>query len=297
MKRDQLWPWLAVLPWASMPAIGLRFWSNWDRLPAAMATHFNAAGQANGWMTRETALNFGLGVTAIMLVVFSVIAYCAHRADPEGISWVLTIGLEYVLVGIMFYANNSILEYNLNHKPLQVGPMLIITAVAVACFMVFWVSTTRGDALPVQPVIAEEVHSSSFWASVLLLPVVVELILAITIPLAAMRAGMILLAVVFIAVAAFTWDGFHYIFTRNGIEIRSLGLRLRSIPLHDIRSYEQGKWNALRGYGIRGIGNSRAYVWGNQGVRIFTSSGEVFLGHNQPEKLLRDLDMIKQFAH
>ena len=33
------------------------------------------------------------------------------------------------------------------------------------------------------------------------------------------------------------------------------------------------------GYGIRGIGERRAYVWCNSGVRIMLSDGEVFLGH------------------
>jgi hypothetical protein len=297
MKRNQLWPWLAILPWVSLPAIALRFSSNWDRLPARMATHFNAAGQANGWMTRATALNFGLGITALMLVIFTLIVYFAHRADSEGASWLLASGLEYVMVGIMFYANNSIVDYNLTAHPIQVGPMLIATVVTVVCFAVLYVSTMRGPSLAAQPVIAEEVHASPTWAVIMFLPVLAEIVLLIMVPVGAVRAGMLLMAAVFIAIAAFTWNGFHYIFTRDGIEIRSLGLRLRSIPLSDIRRYEPGSWNALRGYGIRGIGNSRAYVWGNKGVRITTSNGEVFLGHKEPEKLLRDLDTIKQFAH
>jgi hypothetical protein len=53
----------------------------------------------------------------------------------------------------------------------------------------------------------------------------------------------------------------------------------------------------LRGYGIRGVGNTRAYVWGNQVVHITTLEGEVFLGHNDPARLVRDLDMMKQYAH
>ncbi len=48
----------------------------------------------------------------------------------------------------------------------------------------------------------------------------------------------------------------------------------------------------MGGYGIRGIGDRRAYVWGNRGVRIKTSEGEVFLGHSEPEKIVRDLDLI-----
>jgi len=38
--------------------------------------------------------------------------------------------------------------------------------------------------------------------------------------------------------------------------------------------------------------SATAYVWGKRGVRIKTSEGEVFLGHSQPEKLVRDLDLM-----
>jgi hypothetical protein len=71
-----------------------------------------------------------------------------------------------------------------------------------------------------------------------------------------------------------------------------LGFRLRSIPRADIKEYAVESWNPLRGYGIRGIGNRRAYVWCNQGVRIQTNDGEVFLGHREPERIVRDLDSI-----
>lgn len=51
-------------------------------------------------------------------------------------------------------------------------------------------------------------------------------------------------------------------------------------------------WSAVGGYGIRGLCNRRAYVWGNRGVRIQTREGEVFLGHAEPEKIVRDLDLL-----
>ena len=44
--------------------------------------------------------------------------------------------------------------------------------------------------------------------------------------------------------------------------------------------------------GVRGVGDKRAYVWGNRGVLIKTSEGEVFLGHNNPEQIIRDLDLM-----
>jgi len=32
-------------------------------------------------------------------------------------------------------------------------------------------------------------------------------------------------------------------------------------------------------------------------VHITTLEGEVFLGHSDPARLMRDLDMVKQYAH
>jgi hypothetical protein len=93
------------------------------------------------------------------------------------------------------------------------------------------------------------------------------------------------------------WSGFHYIFSNSGLEIRTLGFRLRTIPAARIRDYAVDTWSAAGGYGIRGVGNSRAYVWGKRGVRIHTWDGDVFLGHRDPERLVHDLDAVMNFAH
>jgi hypothetical protein len=108
---------------------------------------------------------------------------------------------------------------------------------------------------------------------------------------------MALLSGFFVVIAAHTWSGFHYRFTPAGLEIRTLGWRLRSIPQEQISAYRPEKWVALRGYGIRGVGKTRAYVWGNNVVHVTTVDGEVFLGTNDPARTVRDLDMMKHSAH
>ena len=92
------------------------------------------------------------------------------------------------------------------------------------------------------------------------------------------------------------WSGFQYRFLRHGVEIRTLGFRLRSIPKESIVSYSIEPWTFIRGYGIRGIGSTRAYVWCNKVVHIQTSKGEVFLGHSDPERIVRDLDLVTGFV-
>jgi hypothetical protein len=106
-----------------------------------------------------------------------------------------------------------------------------------------------------------------------------------------------MLGLLFLLIAAHAWSGFRYRFTPSGLEISTLGLRLRSITRDQIARYTVEPWNMLRGYGIRGIGNTRAYVWGNRVVHITTLEGEVFLGHNDPARIVRDLDMLRGHAH
>jgi len=77
----------------------------------------------------------------------------------------------------------------------------------------------------------------------------------------------------------------------------ALGFRLRSVPLAQIQDYAIQPWSWVRGYGIRGVGASRAYVWGNRVVHIRTNDGEIFLGHSNPERIVRDLDAMKQSSH
>ena len=84
--------------------------------------------------------------------------------------------------------------------------------------------------------------------------------------------------------------GFEYRFLRQGVEVRTLGYRLRTIPKMAILGYSIESWGLPRGYGIRGFGNTRAYVWGNKVVHIRTSDGEVYLGHSDPERIVRHLD-------
>ena len=113
-----------------------------------------------------------------------------------------------------------------------------------------------------------------------------------TVPILGIRLTLIVSAVILIGASAMAWSGFRYSFSPTGLEIYTLGFRVRSIPAAEIRSYAPDRWNVIGGYGIRGIGDRRAYVWGNRGVRIKTAEGEVFLGHSRPEKIVRDLDLM-----
>ena len=103
---------------------------------------------------------------------------------------------------------------------------------------------------------------------------------------------MTLVALVLFAALAMAWTGFRYRFLHHGLEVSTLGYRLRSIPRQQIVSYAAEPWGPLGGYGIRGVGEKRAFVWGNKVVHIKTTNGDVYLGHSDPQKIVHDLDLV-----
>ena len=148
----------------------------------------------------------------------------------------------------------------------------------------------QGDLL------AEETHSGRIW-SLLILPALIGPAISVTFyPTAPARYALVVVAVIGIGALAMMISGFQYRFLRHGVEVRTLGFTLRTIPKQSIVSYSIESWGLPRGYGIRGIGNTRAYVWGNKVVHIKTTSGEVYLGHSDPEKIIRDLNQVTGFV-
>jgi hypothetical protein len=145
-------------------------------------------------------------------------------------------------------------------------------------------------------VLAEETHSARIWCLVILPALLGPAVSVALFPTSPARFALVIVGVVGLGALAMVWSGFQYRFLRDGIEIRTLGFRLRTIPKQTIVSYSIEPWSLARGYGIRGIGNTRAYVWGNQVVHIKTTNGEVFLGHNEPERIVRDLDQVTGFV-
>jgi len=145
-------------------------------------------------------------------------------------------------------------------------------------------------------VLAVETHKGRLWAGIILLAVLVPAISVALVPTPPARFALGLVGIIGIGTFSMAWSGFQYRFMPHGLEIRMLGFRLRSIPRSAILSYTVEPWTFIRGYGIRGIGNTRAYVWCNKVVHIKLSSGEVYLGHNDPERIVRDLDQMMSLA-
>ncbi len=285
-----------VFLWLCLPLVALQYRQVWDQLPAHVATHFNAAGQANGWMSRDEAIKFAVGFMAFLLTIFTAILFYVARGRVDAFSWA-TLGFCALVLGVMVEVNRGIVNFNLHGTSLQLGIPLIAIPIAAILLIAIYATSRREPALPspgslAADLLVEETHSGRVVALFILPALIGAAMAASLVPVPALRLSMALIALIGFAAIAAAWSGFQYRFLRHGVEIRTLGFRLRSIPRMQIQSYAPESWSVMRGYGIRGVGNSRAYVWGSKVVHIKTTNGDIFLGHDDPQRIVRDLDRV-----
>jgi hypothetical protein len=286
---------LAALLWFAPGVMAVRYWQVWDRLPMRVASHFDAAGRANGWMTRAASLYFDVIFLTFLAGVFSVVLFVVQRKYGLGKGpWAL-LGVFHAEMWTFVYLLNSTVDFNLNGTAIAILPLLIVSGVGGAVIAALALGEKRGSAFSATEVLAEEVHSGKRSGAFLLGAAGGLTAMAAAVPNSTARLALGLSAAVTGAAYAMAWDGFHYSFTRYGVEVRTLGFRLKSIPLLEIKNYEIQPWNPTGGFGIRGLGNRKAYVWGKSGVRVETNDGEVFLGHNDPQRIVHDLNVIKRY--
>jgi hypothetical protein len=282
--------------WLALPLTAIQYTQVWNQLPTRVATHFDAANQANGWMPRVEAVQFAAGFMAFLLAIFTVILLYMDRHRVDAFSWAM-LGFCGLVLGVLVEVNRSIVNYNLYGTSLSFGVPLIAIPIAAILLTAIYVVARREPALPstgslTADLLVEETHRGGMMALLILPAILGPAIAAYWVPLPALRFSMGLVAVIGLATTAAAWSGFQYRFLRHGVEVRTLGFRLRSIPRQQIQSYATESWSAMRGYGIRGVGQTRAYVWGNKVVHIKTSNGDIFLGHSDPQRIVSDLDQV-----
>src|ERR1700688_1031013 len=237
---------ISALLWLAPIAIGVRYWQVWDSLPVRMASHFDAAGRANGWMAREASLYFDLAFLAFLVGVFSVVLFVIERKYALAkLSWVL-LAFFHAEIWTFVHLLNSTVDYNLKGSPISILPLPIVSVCGVLAIAAFALGEKRGSAPSATEVLAEEVHSGKRWSVFFLAPVIILVPSAFAIPNPTARLAMSLIAVFMVVAFAMAWDGFYYYFSRHGVEIRTLGFRLKSIPLLQIKVYEIQSWNLLR---------------------------------------------------
>ncbi len=300
---------LMFTPWLAVPAVALRYWTLRDQLPETLAVHFDIHNRPNGWMARDTFFWQMLTILIFQLAVFTAILLASRR---QTIVHSLFIGLANAIAAFLTFIFFGLLAYNLDpaREPLQHMMAITIAFIVLAVAMAAAIRLRRAPGTELrQPrpqlptvrasegrLIAEEVHSHKLWAAILALPEALALWILYTERPENIRLFAIPVTLVILGAVAFVWRGFTYRFTTAGVEVRSLGIRLRFIPRPAIREYKIEPCDPLAdfgGWGVKGRRGETAYIWaGHTGVRIRTWNGDVYLGHEQPERLVSDLDMV-----
>jgi len=98
--------------WLGLPISAWEYRSLWEQLPARMAVHFDANWRPNGYTSREGALELGLGIMAVMLVMFTLATLIIQAQKPSA-AWPALL-IAYVVVGFCWYGNHSIVKFNLD---------------------------------------------------------------------------------------------------------------------------------------------------------------------------------------
>src|SRR5208283_3165131 len=97
-------------------------------------------------------------------------------------------------------------------------------------------------------VLAEETHSGRVWI-LLIVPALIGPAISLSQPrwrTPVVVAAAMLVGLLALGVSAMAWSGFQYRFLAHGVEIRMLGLRLRSIPKRSIIGYSIEPWAFAR---------------------------------------------------
>jgi hypothetical protein len=123
---------LTLLMWIALPAIAIRYQQVWNELPARIATKFNAAGRAVGWMTPKQSLEFNLVVMGLMLVVFTgALLAMEWKNKPPVLQW-FVLAACWGQVMAMLFIFESILGHALNGTPVYTGPEVFLAPGLIA---------------------------------------------------------------------------------------------------------------------------------------------------------------------
>jgi uncharacterized membrane protein len=100
-----------LLMWLALPTAAWIYWRVWDHLPARMAVHFDANWQPNGYTSREGAVQLGLEILVVMLVLFTLATLIIDALKPAAFWPALLVS--YAVLGFCWYGNYSIVDFNL----------------------------------------------------------------------------------------------------------------------------------------------------------------------------------------
>jgi Protein of unknown function (DUF1648) len=309
---------LSLLPWLILPAMLWRYWQLQDLLPQRIAVHFNFNNVPNGWSDRGSFVFGFLGMTVGILALFTILSLIPKR--PKTSSWLLLF-FDYFVSVVMCLAFVGVLEFNaLNRidslriagRVAMLTPVVAIVAVVISVVKAGRkeigaltdasppLSTGSPSVAPSQGrLLAEEIQRAPLAGMFFAVATVLVISAAVRISSYAPFWVKLLLygaspLCLWVTLQAF--GGFRYRITSTGVEVRTGGIRMCSIPKANIQEYRVAQCDPLAdfgGWGIRILPGRRAFIWhGHEAVRIRTPRRDFYLGHDQPERLVKDLDSM-----
>jgi hypothetical protein len=285
------------VPWLALAIMFVDVAANYAQLPPRIASHFNAAGVANGWAPKEQFFTVILPIGAVFLALFTFLT--SRFPQISGLGWLVMV-VEYWGAGVLVGLTHATLRYNLGQASTLDFPFVTWTLIMLGALVIGEIGRIRvvgQQAVQRQgDVIAEYRHSGNGVAVILAglgaaavgLPTALGATgLALTIPA--------VVGVLMVACAVWAYSGFVYRVSTSGVEIRMLGMSIRFIAAADIQSVQAQQCNPLTdfgGWGIRGIGEMRAYIWGgHRCVQIRTDRGErIYLGIDAAHQLAQQIE-------
>ncbi len=293
------WRIAMIVPWLGLVAMLADIWHVYGRLPAVMASHFNIAGLPNGWAPKQQLFSLIVPIVFVMLCFFTFLLSRFPRIS--GLGWLLLVA-DYWSIGFMLGLVHAILRVGLGEAKtlefpaggwsLLMGAVLVIGEIGRIRAIRKRANADHGTF------VAEERHGSALMASVLAAISVVIVLIASVLPTPnTARVVAVTVSAILLGCAIWAFTGFVYRITTAGLEIRMLGVPIRFISAKEVDSYGVEGCNPLTdfgGWGIRGIGHMRAYIWGgNRCVHLRTFGGdEIYLGIDDPDRMARELEAV-----
>lgn len=293
------WRIAMMVPWLAFVAMLVDIWRAYGQLPAVLAAHFNAAGVPNGFAPKHEVFTTIILIAFGLLCIFTFVL--SRFPQISGLGWLVMV-FEYWGVGLLVGLTHATLRVGLGESQtldfpigtwsLIMGGALVIGEIGRIRNMHKQADAHGGER------IAQEVHSSPLMASMFaVIAVVMIASTGLMHATGAVRGILVTVGLILLGCAIWAYTGFIYRITTAGLEIRMFGLPIRFIPAVDIQSLRAEDCNPLTdfgGWGIRGIGKMRAYIWGgNRCVHVHTHTGdEIYLGLRDADRMVQELEKM-----
>ncbi len=122
---------LLAFPVAALALLSGYVVANWNRLPNTVASHFDTAGVANGWTSKDSFASGALLATALLVVLIYVAASLSIVTGLSPASF--SAGFLYFILAIISTAFWLVLHANVHHVTLASTEVLPGAVCGLVC--------------------------------------------------------------------------------------------------------------------------------------------------------------------